>query len=255
MEKFNYKKYKEQIKRLKDSWLCKIPIAHRGLHNEDAPENSLKAFQNAVDKNYAIELDIHLLKDGNIAVFHDNSLKRVCGENVMISSLTTEELKKYKINGTDQTIPTLDEVMELVDGKVPLLVELKSFRLNGKLEEALYNKLKNYKGEYAIEAFNPFSISWFKNNAPEFPRGQLLADCKFLRVDDFISNLILNSKATMPHFVATSTSGVDKIQNGDKPLLTWTVKTKEQYDKVMKYCDNAIFEKFNPLKAFTHSKV
>lgn len=251
---FDYDFYKKQLSNLKHSWICKTPIAHRGLHNDNgAPENSLNAFKNAIEKSYAIELDVHQLKDGNFAVFHDNSLKRVCGQNIKISSLTTEDLKNYKINGTDQTIPTLDEVLETVKGKVPLLIELKSFKVNGKMEAELYKKLKQYKGEYAIESFNPVSLNWFKNNAPEVPRGQLMPDLtNIFLIGNTLSNMLINSQATMPHFIATSASAVGKVENGDKPLLSWTIKTKEQYDRVMQYCDNTIFERFNPAKLFNN---
>lgn len=254
---FDYEAYKKQISKLKNTWLCKIPISHRGLHdgNDNLPENSLSAFQNAIDKNYAIELDIHQLKDGNLAVFHDNTLKRVCGEDVKISSLTTEDLKKYKLFDTDETIPTLDEVLEKVNGKVPLLIEIKSFDLNGKLESKLYEKLQKYKGEYAIESFNPYTLNWFKKNAPEVLRGQLIFDIeKVLGFGNFLSEFLINSKLTMPHFIATEASAVHKIDKGDKPMLTWTVKTKEQYDKVIKYCDNTIFERFNPIKKILKTK-
>lgn len=253
--KFDYKKYKDQLAKIKNSWLCKTPIAHRGLHNNDnAPENSINAFKNAVKKNYAIELDVHQLKDGNLAVFHDNSLIRMCGKPVMISSLTTEELKNYNLANSDQKIPTLDEVLSVVDGKVPLLIELKSFKLNGKIESALLEKMKNYNGQYAIESFNPYSLNWFKKNAPEVIRGQLISNmgnAVGYGIGDTIMHMLVNSKKTMPHFISSSISAISKIKNGEKPLISWTVKTKEQYDKVMQYCDNAIFEKFNPLKLLT----
>ena len=249
---FDFDAYKKQLASIKNSWLCKTPIAHRGLHNETAPENSLRAFQNAIDKKYAIELDIHQLKDGNLVVFHDNGLKRVCGKRVLLSSLTTEELKQYKLNNSDETIPTLDEVLELVDGKVPLMIDVKSFKLNGKIESALYEKMKNYKGKYAVESFNPYTINWFKNNAPEIARGQLISNMGNAigyGAGDLLMQILINNRFTMPHFISSSASAVSKIHNGEKPLIAWTVKTKEQYDKVMQHCDNAIFERFNPKKA------
>ena len=156
------------------------------------------------------------------------------------------------LNKTKYGIPLLSEVLELVNGKVPLLIDVKSFKLNGKIESALYEKMEKYNGKYAIESFNPYTINWFKNNAPQVARGQLISNmgnAVGYGAGDLLMYLLANNKITMPHFISSSVSAVSKIKNGEKPLISWTVKTKEQYDKVIQYCDNAIFERFNPKKA------
>ena len=100
-------------------------IAHRGLHNDKYPENSLGAFKRAIRKNYIIEFDVHLLKDGTAVVFHDDNLYRMCGKRKKIKDFTYDELKKIKLLDTNYTIPTLDSVLKLIEGKVPIIVELK----------------------------------------------------------------------------------------------------------------------------------
>ena len=123
---FPSNKNQEDRKILKNSF-----IAHRGLHNDKFPENSLSAFENAVKNGFAIENDIHLLADGNVVVFHDDNLKRMCGDDKKINELTLEEVKQYRLKGSDEQIPTLKECLDLVDGKVPLLIE---FKCNSKKE-------------------------------------------------------------------------------------------------------------------------
>ena len=108
------------------SWVVERCIAHRGLHNNNFPENSLGAFENAIKNSYPIELDVHLIADGTLAVFHDDTLARVCGKDGYVKNLTKSELKNYKLLGTEYCIPTLDEVLNLVNGQVPLLIEIKN---------------------------------------------------------------------------------------------------------------------------------
>ncbi len=127
-------------------------IAHRGYHDikKGIPENSIAAFKKAIRYNYTIELDVHLTKDGRLVVFHDNSLKRVCGVKKIIEDCTYSELLKYNLFDTKYKIPLFEEVLKLVDGKVGLLIETKIGKFNGKLEEELVKQLDNYKGDFAI---------------------------------------------------------------------------------------------------------
>ena len=235
------------------SWLVESYIAHRGLHTDTLPENSLGAFENAIKKGYPIETDVHLLSDGTVVIFHDDSLKRMTDSDGYIKNLTAEELKKYKLAGTEYSIPTLDEFLELVAGRVPVLFEIKNSGKVGELEKALYEKLKGYKGEYAVQSFNPFSLEWFKNNAPEVLRGQLSGCFKnsdlgfFKRL--FLKRMALNKKVSEPHFIAYEAKClpnryVRKYKH--LPLLAWTVRSQEEYMHVIKFCDNIIFENFEP---------
>jgi len=173
-----------------NSWLVNKYIAHRGFHNEEAPENSLGAFQNAIDKGYAIELDVQLIEDNTVVVFHDELLARATGKDGYLRNLKSENLKDYNLFGTSYTIPTLEEVLKLVDGKTPLLIEVKNTGKVGELESALLKVLENYNGEFAVQSFNPYVLEWFLNNAPHILRGQLSSSFKGEKLS-FIKKFIL----------------------------------------------------------------
>ena len=133
-------------------------IAHRGLHDlaENTPENSLAAFRAAAEQGHMIENDIHLTADGEVVVFHDSLLKRMCGVDGRIEQMTLAGLKKCRLQGTDEQIPTLQECLEAVDGRVPLLIEFKCDRTTCKpLCEAANKILSAYKGEYFVQSFYP----------------------------------------------------------------------------------------------------
>ncbi|MGN1200837.1 MAG: glycerophosphodiester phosphodiesterase family protein [Candidatus Caccovivens sp.] len=235
------------------SWIVETPIAHRGYHTKSIPENSLGAFAKAVEKGYAIELDVHLLSDGTVAVFHDESLARMTGNDGYLKYLRKDDLKALSLKGTKEKIPTLQEVLELVDGRVPILIEIKNQYKVGKLEQAVIDILKNYQGEYAVQSFNPFSLAYFKQHAPNILRGQLagyLKKEKLAWIKKFLlKRMKFNKKVSEPHFISYEASTlpnrfVKKYKN--LPLLAWAIQSKEEYLKVVKYCDNIIFEKFDP---------
>ncbi|MCF0137606.1 MAG: glycerophosphodiester phosphodiesterase [Oscillospiraceae bacterium] len=150
-------------------------FAHRGLHKRDktVPENSIAAFERAASKGYGIELDVQLSKDGQVVVFHDDTLNRVCGVDSRVDEKTYEELSRLSLCGTGETIPLFSEVLRTVRGRGPLIVELKNGRSNRELCEKTYELLKGYSGIYCIESFNPLIVRWFRKNAPEVLRGQL----------------------------------------------------------------------------------
>lgn len=235
------------------SWIVETPIAHRGLHNKTAPENSLGAFANAVEKGYAIELDVRIISDDTVVVFHDESLSRMTGNDGYLKFLRKEDLKILKLKGTKEHIPTLREVLDLVDGKTPIMIEIKNEYKIGKLEKLVLEELKNYKGEYAITSFNPFSLQYVKHHAPEVMRGQLCGTFKNAKLSFFkkffLKRMFFNKKVSEPQFLVYESTAlpsrfVRKYKN--LPLVAWTVKSKEEYLKVVKYCDNIIFEGFVP---------
>ena len=151
-----------------------VPIAHRGFHEDaNSPENSIPAFKRAVERGYGIELDLHLLSDGSLAVFHDDTLLRMTGEEGCVKDLTQEDLKNYRLGGTEHTIPTFVQVLKLVQGEVPLIIELKSEDNVPELCKATLDALDAYQGDFVIESFDPRVLMWLKKNAPEITRGQL----------------------------------------------------------------------------------
>lgn len=236
-----------------DSWLCQKHIAHRGLHDDQSPENSLSAFEKAIEKGYAIEFDIQPLADGTIVVFHDEKLGRMTGADGFITNYTYDDIKDLKLLKSDEHIPTLEEVLKLVDGRTPLLIEIKNTGKVG-FEKNAWKILQKYKGEYAVQSFNPYSLEWFKNNAPHVRRGQL--SCFFNRSElSFfkrfaLKRMLLNKKISEPNFINYKTENLPNryVKKYYKviPVLAWIVKSQEEYDRVKKYCDNIVFEDFEP---------
>ena len=155
-------------------------FAHRGLHSRDksVPENSLAAFRLAARAGYGVELDVQLSKDGQVVVFHDNTLTRVCGLDKRVDELALAELKELRLCGTEERIPLLKEALAVIRGAGPLIVELKNGRRNRELCEKTYALLEQYRGEVCIESFNPFIVAWFRFHAPDLVRGQLAAPVK-----------------------------------------------------------------------------
>ena len=154
--------------------LADFHYAHRGLWNEDRPENSLPAFHAAVEHGYGVELDLHLLKDGHLAVIHDSSLLRTAGADVRIEDLTVEELDAYRLEQSAEKIPLFRDVLALYAGKAPLIVELKCDNGNhAALCEAACNMLDSYCGPFCVESFDPRAVIWMRKNRPNYIRGQL----------------------------------------------------------------------------------
>jgi len=237
-----------------NSWIVKDYIAHRGYHTKELPENSIGAFANAIEHCYPIELDVQLIADGTIVVFHDYALSRMTGRDGYTKNLVASELGEYKLAKTEYTIPTLKEVLEFVDGQVPLLIEIKNEGKVGELEGKLWELLKHYRGEYAVQSFNPYSLEWFKNNAPNVWRGQLSTFFKTNKELSFfkrfvLKRMLLNKKVSCPHFISYDARFLPNFyvkRNKNLPLLAWTIQSQSEYMKVVKYCDNIIFENFEP---------
>ena len=233
-------------------WLVEKYVAHRGLHDEESPENSLSAFEKAIEKGYVIELDVQQIADGTVVVFHDTSLSRMTGQDGYLKNLITEDLSACYLEGTKETIPTFQQSLDLINGRTPIIIEVKNTLKVGSLESATLEILKNYKGQFAIMSFNPYVLSWFKENAPEILRGQLSAffkKDKLSLVKKVVLKKMLLNKVAQPNFIAYEAEHlpnryVRKFNN--LPLLAWTVRSQEEYMRVVKYCDNIIFENFEP---------
>ena len=239
--------------------LRKFSYAHRGLHGGGVPENSLWAFQLARDKGYGIELDVHLMRDGQLAVIHDTSLLRTAGEDIRIDEITAEELGDFRLEGTEERIPLFSQVLELYRGYAPLIVELKSDRGNHALLcQAVCDLLDSFDGiTYCIESFDPRCVAWLKKNRPDIVRGQLSENFfkskgKMAFILKLIMSLNLTTFLTMPDFIAFRFADrkcfsiwvmrkLWKLQG-----VSWTLRTPEEYETACKEGWIPIFENFVP---------
>lgn len=233
--------------------------AHRGLHGSGIPENSMAAFRAALEGGYGIELDVHLMKDGQLAVIHDASLKRTAGADVKIESLTAEELPNYPLEGTSEIIPLFSQVLELFAGKAPLIIELKAEGGNhAALTEAVCQLMDNYPGPYCMESFDPRCVVWLTKNRPDIVRGQLtenfIANKRsplpfYLK---FILTHQLENFLIRPDFVAYKFADRKTLSNFFTRKLwgaqgvTWTIKTQEEYEAAVSEGWIPIFEGFRP---------
>ena len=232
--------------------------AHRGLHGNGAPENSMEAFRRALDRGYGMELDVHLLKDGSLAVLHDHSLQRTAGADAIIEDLTASELSNYRLEGTEETVPLFSQVLSLVDGKVPLIVELKSTAQNfAALCEAATRMLDGYQGIYCIESFDPRCIGWLKRNRPDIVRGQLAEN--FFRTGGKMNPVLkalmswqLTHFLTLPDFVAFRYRDRKNLGTFLSRKLwgaqgvSWTLKSQQELDTAENEGWIPIFEDFCP---------
>ena len=233
------------------SFIVQKMFAHRGLHDEKSPENSLSAFEKAIEKGYAIELDVNPIMDGTPVVFHDSKMSRMTGKDKYIQNISREEFNETTLLTSGEKIPTLEEVLKFVDGRTPLLIEIKNQQKVGELEKAVWEILKNYNGEYAIQSFNPYTLQWFKNNAPKVWRGQLAGFFKGEKLSLF-KKLVLRRlgmrKITEQNFVSYDLRNLPNrfVKHLEIPLLAWTINNQEQYIKSVQIADNVIFQNCEP---------
>ena len=237
---------------IKKSWLFSRPIAHRGLHGIDAPENSLAAFGKAIEAGFPIEIDVRPIDDGTVVVFHDDKLTRMTDLDGYVCNMTKSDLEKVRLRNSDERIPTFKEVLEFVDGRTPLLIEIKNDSTVGQLERDTLELLSSYKGEYAVQSFNPYSMEFFKKNAPQIPRGQL--SCFFDKKDlGFFKRFVLKrlkmNKVSSPDFISYNHANLPNkyVPKTKLPTLAWTVRSNAEMEKCLPYCDNIIFENFIPV--------
>lgn len=237
----------------KTSWLINSPIAHRGLHNFDFPENSLPAFDNAAAHGFAIELDVRLTADNRIVVFHDEKLSRMTDCDGYVSNLKIEDLANIKLKKTEYSIPTFEKVLETVNERVPILIEIKKAEKSYALEERLIDLLKGYNGEYAVESFDPFSLEFYYKNAPQIMRGQLAsffhhADVDASHREKMRLKKLKYNDVSRPDFIAYKITNLPNkyVKNTGLPVIGWTVKSELQAQQAEKICANYIFEGFIP---------
>ncbi len=236
------------------SWLNEINIAHRGLHDisKGIPENSIIAFDNAIRNNVAIELDVHVIKDGNIIVFHDDNLIRCCNLNKKIKDCTLEDIKKVKLFNTDYKIPLLEDTLSYIDGKVPLIIEIKTDMPYYIVCPKIVKLLKTYKGTFAIKSFDPLIVYWFKKYYNYITRGMLISNFNKEKKFKIIKKLLISSMIFVPlckpdylsvQLQMLKSKKIKQIKKKKNlPVLGWTFKTKIDRINYESYCDSWIFE-------------
>lgn len=224
-----------------------LMIAHRGIHGENIIENTIPAFSLAISKNIPIELDVHVLKDGNIVVYHDDDLNRLMGIDKEISSYTYDELKILTFPNTDIHIPLFTDVLNLVNGKVMLVVEVKRTNIISCDEycKRIVSILGNYSGDLVIKSFDVRIVNWF------------------LRKTDYITGLLINNKKTLydwlmkqkitisflkPDFISVNKQllsfGVIQKFRKKGPVLVWTIRNQKSLNKVSNKADSFLVEDF-----------
>ena len=237
-------------------------FAHRGLHNVDAGivENTLPAFEAACENGYGMELDIQLTKDFQLVVFHDDTLKRLTGDPRRVDECTLSELQSMPLHGIDSArIPTFREMLDLVNGRTPLLIELKSGKNNVKLCEMMLEQLKGYRGEYIVESFNPLIVAWFRYHAPQLVRGQLVCPMKGYypaanQTGAFLMAGLLLNFIARPDFVAYDANAKRFFSPHFQrfifhtPMAAWTVRSEALQTLIEKRGEISIFERIRVRK-------
>lgn len=242
--------------------------AHRGLHDSQSniPENSMAAFLKAVENGYGIELDVQLTKDGIPVIFHDGKTGRLLRDekgavvNKVLTELTLEELERYHLLASEEKVPLFEDVLKLVDGKVPLIVELKvansSTDTNGLCSKADL-LLQKYHGLYCVESFHPACVNWYHKNRPEIIRGQLAERPKAqakgkMCIAMTIMQYLLTNFITRPNFIAYNHHNRHNLSRMlchclfRNPAVAWTIRSKEELEDNCKYFDYFVFEHFIP---------
>lgn len=227
-----------------DSWLLNTPVAHRGLWNSQFGENSVSAYQNAIDNGYPIEMDIQLSADGVLCCFHDDNLKRITGKDADINDLNYSEIKELKISNTSDHVITFEEFLNLVNGQVPLVIEIKRQRSKKyNIAQMVCDALKDYKGEFVVQSFDPFVMKEVRKANKNFLRGQLggitqrgdLSWVKYVVVKNFLLNCF-----SKPDFINCALNAMPIKTK--LPTIVWTIRTKEEEKKAKELGVNYIFE-------------
>ena len=243
--------------------------AHRGLHTMNPslreanspycnggnyPENSYAAIKRAVEQGFGIEFDVHLTKDGIPVVFHDDTLLRICGVDGNLKDYTFEELQQFRLLGTEERIPAFTDILKLVDGKVPLVIEYKVEKNANSLCSTCDKILSDYKGLYCIESFHPLALLWYRRNRPDIVRGQLSEN--FMKTTPnvlffFLAHLIFNFIAS-PDFIAYNCKHYTELSRTLCRKLyrclsiAWTVRSQDELEQIAPHFDSFIFEDFIP---------
>lgn len=237
-----------------------VDYAHRGLWDQQRPENSLAAFEAAAEAGFGIELDVRLTRDGQLVIHHDASLARMCGEALCIEETDLATLRRCRLLDTDQQIPTLAEVLTLIAGRVPLILELKAAGNAADLASAVHQQMQSYTGVWCVESFHPSALLWFRRHAPQVIRGQLTFDHRgqpgrslTIRLRDFFIASMLGNALSRPDFIASeaATEQADRLpmcllRQMQPRWVAWTIRSPEELAACRDRYDLIIFEGFQP---------
>ena len=237
-----------------NSWLVNTPIAFRGLFDKNHPENSLSAFEEAIKLGYPIAIEVRMISDETIVVFGDECLSRMTGNDGYLKFLKKSDLDILRLSNTKEKIPTFEEVLNFVDGRVPLLIDIVNDSKVGVLEKTVIETLKDYKGRFAVQSVNPYVLEYFYTYAPDIARGQKSGYFKGEKISflkkSALKRMKFNQTISHPDFITYEAKHlpnrfVKKYKS--LPLIAYTVESQSDYLKVVKYCDNVIFENFEPM--------
>ena len=238
--------------------------AHRGLHSRDkaVPENSLPAFRAAVGQGYGIELDIQLSQDGEVVVFHDDTLDRVCGVHGRVDAFSFAQLRDMRLCSTGETLPLLTEVFDVVQGKTPIIIELKTGPRRAELCERALPLMRQYEkqygGVYCIESFDPRIVRWFKKKAPDILRGQLTDRPQNFEHEPWVLKMalgnLLTNVAARPQFIAYGPGKKPPLARLAEAMgairVCWTVRPEDDVAAKEEENDAVIFEFYTPKPKF-----
>ena len=241
------------------TWIRDNLIAHRGLYTKDQmiPENSLAAFKKAIQKGYSIELDLNVLKDGTVLAFHDHHFKRLCNDDRFLHDVTYPEMRDMKLFDTEEKIPTFKEVLNLVSGQVPLLIELKPHGDVVLLCESFMKTMDGYVGDWAVFSFHPNVVNWFKKHYPNVIRGQISeyfkSDTKMNFISKYLMKTMFFNRITKPDFISYGINDIpnkylDKAMKKGTTVICYAARSQEQFDFVKSHYHNTVFEFFEPKK-------
>lgn len=234
-------------------WLRNMPIAQRGLHdNMSVAENSRTAIKNAVNANYALELDVNLTKDNVPIIFHDSLLSRMTNLDGYVNLTDYETIKKGQLLKMDDHVLSVREALQLVDSRVPILFNIAG-NLPISVSKCFYDAVKDYAGEIAVESTNPYTLEWFKLNAPRIKRGQRAGAYKHEKPTFAKRRLLQKLKLnhiSEPNFVVYRLEDAKKryfkkLYKSDTPIILWTVRTNKDVRKADNLHANKIFQSSN----------
>lgn len=218
-------------------------IIHRGNYSYKFPENSIPAFNESIKNGKMIELDVHIIKDGTVIVFHDDNLKRMCGVDIETNLLTYRDCLKYKLNKSKYSIPTLKEVLNLVQARVLIDIELKYDVINHSLEKKVIDILKNYDGEYILKSFDPRIVRYLKKlrkiNNMKFEVGILSTNPVHL-----ITSLLYSNPDFISFNYKLLNNKIFRYFSNRKPTLLYTIKNREELNYISSFNGGYIVEDY-----------